>query len=138
MDGPAGQNVMDRSAATGAAPLSLQTAQQSTDDVSPQEFLNRDLSWLEFNRRVLHEALDDRTPLLERVRVLGIFTSNLDEYFMKRVGGLKRQVATGAVTQTPDGLTPGQSLAAIRAAVLPMLRQQAECYAQVIVPRLAE
>src|SRR3954464_14032336 len=92
--------------------------------VSPEEFLNRDVSWLEFNRRVLHEALDDRTPLLERVRFLGIFTSNLDEYFMKRIAGLRRQSATGVLTQSPDGLTPAQSLAAIRKAVLPLLQQQ--------------
>src|SRR5918997_14108 len=114
---------MTQTAAQPLIPLSPVAA-----DVSPQEFLNRDLSWLEFNRRVLHEALDERTPLLERVRFLGIFTANLDEYFMKRVGGLKRQLAAGAVTQTPDGLTPAQSLAAIRNAVLPMLRQQAECF----------
>src|SRR4028118_717837 len=101
------------------------------------EFLNRDLSWLEFNRRVLHEALDDRTPLLERVRFLQIFTSNLDEYFMKRVGGLKRQVAGGMVAPPPDGLTPAQSIAAIRNAVVPMLRQQAECYTRTLVPGLA-
>src|SRR5215208_4365536 len=88
-------------------------------DVSPAEFLNRDTSWLAFNRRVLHEALDDRTPLLERLRFLSIFSSNLDEYFMKRVGGLKRQVAAGVAAQTPDGLTPQQTLDAIRAAVGP-------------------
>jgi polyphosphate kinase len=106
-------------------------------DVSPQEFLNRDLSWLEFNRRVLHEALDERTPLLERVRFIQIFTSNLDEYFMKRVGGLKRQALGGVVAQTPDGLTPAQSLAGIRNAVLPMLARQAECYTKTLVPGLA-
>src|SRR3954452_19604064 len=88
-------------------------------DIAPEEFLNRDLSWLEFNRRVLHEALDERTPLLERVRFLGIFGSNLDEYFMKRIGGLKRQIAAGVMTPSPDGMTPRQTLTAIRNAVLP-------------------
>ena len=72
------------------------------------------MSWLEFNRRVLHEALDDRTPLLERVRFLGIFTSNLDEYFMKRIAGLRRQIAAGVLTPTPDGLTPAETFEAIR------------------------
>ena len=103
----------------------------------PQLFLNRDLSWLEFNRRVLHEALDERTPLLERVRFLGIFTRNLDEFFMKRIGALKRQLQEGAVTQTPEGLTPEQNLAAIRETVLPMLRRQADVYKDVICPALA-
>ena len=106
----------------------------SAADVSPQEFLNRDLSWLEFNRRVLHEALDDRNPLLERIRFIQIFTSNLDEYFMKRVGGLKRQSLGGVIAQTPDGLTPSQSLAGIRNSILPMLRQQDECYTKTLVP----
>src|SRR5688500_3123430 len=106
-------------------------------EVSPQEFLNRDVSWLEFNKRVLHEALDERTPLLERLRFLGIFTNNLDEFFMKRIGALKRQIASGTVTQTPDGLTPAQNLAAIRQAVLPMLQQQADAFVNVICPALA-
>src|SRR5688572_23556768 len=122
---------------TAAQPLIPPSVTAMAADVSPHEFLNRDLSWIEFNRRVLHEALDDRTPLLERVRFLQIFTSNLDEYFMKRVGGLKRQVAGGGVAQTPDGLTPAQSLAAIRGALLPMLRQQAECYTKTLCPGLA-
>src|SRR3954451_7042223 len=107
-------------------------------DVSPEEFLNRDLSWLEFNRRVLHEALDDRTPLLERVRFLAIFSSNLDEYFMKRLGGLRRQIEAKVVTPTSDGLTPQQTLTAIRNAVLPMLAQQADCFVSRIRPAPAE
>src|SRR5689334_18126498 len=77
-------------------------------DSDVREFLNRDLSWLEFNRRVLHEALDERTPLLERVRFLGIFTSNLDEFFMKRGASLRHQAAKGMVSAAADGLTPAQ------------------------------
>jgi polyphosphate kinase len=123
----------DPAAPSPAAPA----APRGAGEISPQEFLNRDLSWLEFNRRVLHEALDERTPLLERLRFLGIFTTNLDEFFMKRIGALKRQMAAGTVTQTPDGLTPEQNLAAIRHAVLPMLAQQADVYTNVICPGLA-
>ena len=89
---------------------------------SPQgEFFNREVSWLEFNRRVLHEAIDERTPLLERARFLGIFTSNLDEFFMKRIGSLKRQVTSTAVSRTVDGRTPREVVTAIRQALLPML-----------------
>lgn len=104
----------------------------------PRLFLNRELSWLEFNRRVLHEALDARTLLLERIGFLSIFTSNLDEFFMKRVGGLKRQLATGVVSQSLDGRTAPQQLAAIREAVIPMLREQARSYEQEIRPALRE
>ncbi len=105
---------------------------------SPHEFLNRELSWLEFNRRVLHEAIDPRTPLLERVTFLGIFTSNLDEFFMKRVGGLKRQILAGIVSRTPDGMTPTQQLVAIRKAVAAMLETQALAYTDSIRPELAK
>ncbi|HVP12911.1 MAG TPA: polyphosphate kinase 1 [Phycisphaerae bacterium] len=101
------------------------------------EFLNRELSWLAFNDRVLHEAVDERTPLLERVRFLGIFTSNLDEFFMKRVGGLKRQVLAGVVPHADDGMTPAQQISAIRAAVEPMLALQARCFNEQIRPALA-
>ena len=105
-------------------------------EVSPREFLNRELSWLEFNRRVLHEAIDTQTPLLERVRFLGIFTNNLDEFFMKRVAGLKRQ-APSATSATPDGMTASEVLATLRKCVLDMLKEQAQCYQKVIRPELA-
>ena len=112
----------------------------STDQalVASPEFINRELSWLEFNRRVLHEATDERNPLLERVKFLEIFTSNLDEFFMKRVGGLRRQVNAGVLTPTPDGLTPHQQLTAIRRSVIPMLEQQAEVFAKAIRPNLVQ
>lgn len=73
-------------------------------------FLNRELTWLEFNWRVLHEAEDKRVPLLERVKFLAIVSSNLDEFFMKRIGGLKQQVAAGVRDTTIDGRTPQQQI----------------------------
>ncbi|MFA5042604.1 MAG: polyphosphate kinase 1 [Kiritimatiellia bacterium] len=105
---------------------------------APAQFLNRELSWLEFNRRVLHEACDPRTPLLERLRFMGIFTSNLDEFFMKRVGGLKRQVEAGVTRRSLDGLSPRQQLAAIRETVRPMLQRQADCFRRDIRPALEQ
>ena len=106
--------------------------------VDDSRFLNRELTWLEFNRRVLHEALDDRTPLLERVQFLSIFNSNLDEFFQKRVGGLKRQVVAGVTSPSPDGLSPRQQLAEIRGMVIEQLQVQADCFDQQIRPALAE
>jgi len=102
------------------------------------DYLNRELSWLEFNARVLHEALDPRTPLLERVKFLGIFSANLDEFFMKRVGGLKRQTLQSVTKRTPDGMTPQQQLAAIRQRTLPLLARQADAFHREIRPALAE
>ena len=78
---------------------------------APELYLNRELTWLEFNRRVLHEARDPRTPLLERVKFLAIVNSNLDEFFMKRIGGLKQQVGAGLHNLTVDGRTPEQQIA---------------------------
>jgi len=77
---------------------------------SPQWYLNRELTWLEFNRRVLHEGQDSRTPLLERIKFLAIVGSNLDEFFMKRIGGLKQQVGAGVRSLTVDGRTPGEQI----------------------------
>jgi len=85
-----------------------QTEYQDLD--STELFLNRELTWLEFNRRVLHEAQDDRTPLLERFKFVGIVSSNLDEFFMKRIGGLKQQVGAGIKEVTVDGRTPAQQI----------------------------
>jgi polyphosphate kinase len=83
----------------------------------PSLYLNRELTWLEFNRRVLHEADDPRTPLLERVKFLAIVSNNLDEFFMKRIGGLKQQIAAGVHTQSVDGRTPAEQLKACQAKV---------------------
>ncbi|HMZ10754.1 MAG TPA: polyphosphate kinase 1 [Plasticicumulans sp.] len=84
---------------------------------SPELYLNRELTWLAFNRRVLHEAEDARTPLLERVKFLAIVSSNLDEFFMKRIGGLKQQIAAGVRTPSVDGRMPRQQLSECYAAV---------------------
>jgi polyphosphate kinase len=94
---------------------------------SPSLYLNRELSWLAFDARVLHEATDPRVPLLERVKFLAIFSSNLDEYFQVRVGGLRRQAASGVAHGSPDGLTPAEQLAVIRDRVARLLDEQRRC-----------
>ncbi len=87
-------------------------------------YLNRELSWLEFNRRVLDEAHDPRHPLLERVKFLAIFSTNLDEFYMIRVSGLKDQLAAGVTGGSSDGKSPAETLTTLRALVLPMLKEQ--------------
>ena len=101
-------------------------------------FLNRELSWLEFNDRVLHQAIDERTPLLERVRFLSIYSSNLDEFFMKRVGGLRRQMAMGVASVGHEGRSPEDLLLAIRDRVLPSIARKAKCYKESVRPALKE
>jgi len=103
----------------------------------PQYYLNRELSWLEFNGRVLHEACDDRTPLLERLKFLGIFCSNLDEFFMVRVAALKQQVEAKVSLLTPDGRTPQQQLDDIQSALIPQVKKQHQHFEQVLRPLLA-
>jgi polyphosphate kinase len=91
-------------------------------------FINRELSWLAFNGRVLQQAVDTRTPPLERVKFLSIFSTNLDEFYMVRVAGLKGQQAAGIVTPSQDGLTPSQQLAAINARTGELMRNQQACW----------
>jgi polyphosphate kinase len=99
-------------------------------------FTNREIGWLNFNSRVLAEAEDVRNPLLERLKFLGISGSNLDEFFMKRVGGLKRHVAYGVSPKSADGKTPQHQLQEIRKIVLPSIQEQANCFYKVLKPAL--
>ena len=106
---------------------------KSTPDLANSEYyLNRELSWLEFNRRVLHEAIDPRTPLLERLKFTAIFSANLDEFFMVRVAGLKQQVEANVTRLTPDGRTPQAQLKAISQRLRPMVVEQHEHFEQVL------
>jgi polyphosphate kinase len=100
-------------------------------------YFNRELSWLKFNQRVIEEAFDPSNPLLERVRFLSIFASNLDEFYMIRVSGLRRQMAAGVVEAPPDGMTPVEQLTAIRAEVNPTMQQAVELWHGEFLPQLA-
>ncbi|MEJ2476453.1 MAG: hypothetical protein P8Y40_02930, partial [Desulfobacterales bacterium] len=94
---------------TGGAAESVK-AGRAVDLQDPSLYLNRELTWLEFNKRVLHEAMDSRTPLLERVKFAAIAGSNLDEFFMKRIGGLKQQVGAGVQRVSIDGRSPREQI----------------------------
>src|SRR5262245_8010241 len=99
-------------------------------------YINRELSWLEFNRRVLEEAKDESVPLLERVKFLAIFSSNLDEFFMVRVARLKRLIREGDQSAGPDGLTPAETLTAISKRVHELAEEQHLCFLNTIMPQL--
>ena len=99
-------------------------------------FLNRELSWLEFNARVLHEARDPRTPLLERLKFLAIFSSNLDEFYMVRVGGLRRKMHKGQSHYPHERLSPAELLTAIDRRVHALLQQQRRCLTDELLPAL--
>ncbi len=103
-----------------------------------QWYLSRELSWLEFNRRVLHEAVDERTPLLERLKFLAIFSSNLDEYFMVRVAVTKQQIEASVNKRTPDGRTPSDQLQDISRRLRPMFIEMHRYFQEELRPTLVE
>jgi polyphosphate kinase len=105
--------------------------------IDPSLYINRELSWLEFNHRVLEEALDERHPLLERAKFLAIVSSNLDEFFMIRVAAIKEQILADVVEYTPDGRTPLQQLGEIHARVVEMVKRMSDCFWNDLHPKLA-
>ena len=102
----------------------------------PQNFFNRDLSWIEFNKRVMEEVLNPDMPLLEKVKFISIFFTNLDEFYMIRVAGLKEQVSAGVSDPTIDGLTPSEQLSLIEKKLQPMLLTLTELWKNEIQPQL--
>jgi polyphosphate kinase len=133
------------SAPTDEAPESAEVGQRPTQAhtrtpaggrgrrsaLADMPYINRELSWLEFNDRVLFEAVDERNPLLDRARFLAIFASNLDEFFQVRVAGLKQQVAAGRSNPTPDGMSAASILDAVRTRLLPIVARHSETYGRV-------
>ena len=105
--------------------------------MNAEAFVNRELSWLEFNRRVLEEAQDPSVPLLERVKFLAIFSSNLDEFFMVRMAGLKRRIQAGDATAGPDGLTAAETMRAVAARAHELVNEQHRCFRGELQPLLA-
>jgi len=105
---------------------------------NPDLYINRELSMLEFQRRVLQEAWDPKNPLLERVKFLAILGSNLDEFFMVRVSGLRKQVAAGVIDTPADGMTPAEQLAEVRKVAWELMSEARECLNKDILPQLTE
>ncbi|MEY2643445.1 MAG: polyphosphate kinase 1 [Cyanobacteriota bacterium] len=106
--------------------------------LSPELYINRELSWVAFNQRVLAQALSEHTPLLEQAKFSAIFSNNLDEFFMVRVASLKSQIEAGVQTLSDDGLTPSEQLARVREALHPLLEQQQAHYRLYLKHQLAE
>jgi len=117
----------------------LETPPQPSERFSdPRNFINRELSWLEFNRRVLEEAQDPTQPLIERVKFLTIFSSNLDEFFEIRVAGIKQQIESETSDVGPDGLSPTETFNSIRRVVSEMVATQYALWNNELLPQLAE
>src|SRR6202043_1804205 len=103
----------------------------------PDLYINRELSWIEFNRRVFEQAQESRHPLLERVKFLSIFDTNLDEFIMVRVAGLKDQLVAHVPSLSPDGLTAEQQIVAVRQALAPLVQEVCHYWRNELIPMLA-
>lgn len=118
--------------------LPKQPIEPLRDVVAPEFYINRELSWIEFNKRVLNEARNPSHPLLERVKFVAIFSSNLDEFFMIRVSGLEEQVEAGITMRSFDGMTPMEQLSEIRTRVIELLAEHSRLFYDELIPQLAE
>ena len=132
-----GGSAPEPSGITPAATSTSSASEVSAIADQPERFLNRELSWLDFNARVLALAEDPLVPLLERVKFLAIFSQNLDEFFQVRVAGLKDQVAAGLTGRTPDGRTPVQQLLQVRERVCELTARQERVFLEQVVPELS-
>src|SRR5215211_7526322 len=121
---------------TLAVPQVVQTVRDRFGD--PKNFINRELSWLAFNRRGLEEAQDPTQPLIERVKFLSIFSSNLDEFFEIRVAGIKQQIESETSEIGPDGLSPSETFHCIQKTVRELVATQYALWKNELVPELAK
>lgn len=122
-----GEYVMDQQIVSGSTHPSLER---------PDLYINRELSWIEFNRRVFDEAKDERHPLLERVKFISIFETNLDEFIMIRLAGLKDQIVSRTAPRSPDGRTAEQQLTALRQRLAPLIQEVRRYWREVLLPEL--
>src|SRR5689334_7184721 len=114
------------------------TAGPTRDLDDPSLYINRELSWLQFNWRVLEEAMDERHPLLERVKFLSIFCTNLDEFFMIRVAGIREQIHAGVTTLSLDRRTPAEQLAGVRQRAIALADFMRRYWRETLQPALAD
>src|SRR5438874_12468440 len=118
--------------------VSVESETPVLDYLDPKNFINRELSWLEFNRRVLEEAQDATQPLIERVKFMTIFSNNLDEFFEIRVAGIKQQIASETSDIGPDGMTPTETFNAIQRLVHELVASQYDFWNAELMPALAK
>lgn len=123
---------------TSIASRASQPEERPVDLRDSKYYINREMSLLEFQRRVLEEAQDEKNPLLERVKFLAILSSNLDEFFMVRCSGVKKQIEAGVIDTTPDGMNPAEELAAIRKTAWQLMISGQECLRDDLLPLLAK
>src|SRR6267142_560139 len=128
-------SAQEQSAAT-AVPQVVQTIHDRFGD--PKNFINRELSWLAFNRRVLEEAQDPTQPLIERIKFLNIFSSNLDEFFEIRVAGIKQQIESETSEVGPDGLSPTETFNNIQRVTRELVATEYKLWNEEILPELAK